>query len=67
MFEPLSPDELEGLIGGPKPAITSAPVELPKPEAPAAPPPEVPVLRFRFAPRQREQDTTAAGRREPKP
>ena len=40
MFEPLSQDELESLIGIPSgPAITSAPVELPKQEAPAAPPP----------------------------
>ena len=39
MFEPLSPDQLESLIGGPKPAITSAPVELPKePSAEPAPP-----------------------------
>ena len=42
MFEPLSPDQLESLIGGPKPAITSAPVELPKepPAEPAPPPPQ---------------------------
>lgn len=40
MFEPLSPDELASLIGAPSPAITSAPVDLPKPEAPAAPPTE---------------------------
>ena len=40
MFEPLSPDQLESLIGGPSPSITSAPVELPKQEAPAAPPTE---------------------------
>lgn len=38
MFEPLSSDELASLIGGPQPAITSAPVELPKPEAPPPPP-----------------------------
>ena|SRR5688572_25228347 len=39
MFEPLSQDELEGLIGRPNPAITSAPVELPKEEPPAEPAP----------------------------
>ena len=41
-FEPLSQAELESLIGGPSPAITSAPVELPKEEepAPAEPAPE---------------------------
>ena len=41
-FEPLSQAELESLIGGPSPAITSAPVELPKEEEPppAEPPPE---------------------------
>lgn len=36
MFEPLSQEQLESLIGGPSPAITSAPVELPK-EAPPEP------------------------------
>lgn len=40
MFEPLSPDELASLIGGPSSAITSAPVELPTPETPPAPPPK---------------------------
>jgi hypothetical protein len=40
-FEPLSQAEIETLIGGPSPAITSAPVELPKEEpAPAEPAPE---------------------------
>ena len=40
MFEPLSQGELESLIGGPNPAITSVPVELPKeqPPEPAAEP-----------------------------
>ena len=33
-FEPLSEDEVASLIGGPNPAITSAPVELPKEEEP---------------------------------
>jgi len=41
MFEPLSPDELESLIGKPNPPISSAPVELPKePPAEPAPPPQ---------------------------
>lgn len=35
MFEPLSQDELESLIGGPNPAIISVPVEAPKDEPPA--------------------------------
>ena len=39
-FEPLSQAEVESLIGGPSPAITSAPVELPKEEEPPAPAPE---------------------------
>ena len=43
MFEPLTQEELESLIGGPNPAITTVPVELPKeeppPESPAAPAP----------------------------
>ena len=38
MFEPLTQDELESLIGGPNPAITSAPVDLPKEAPPAAEP-----------------------------
>ena len=37
-FEPLSQAELESLIGGPSPAITSAPVALPKEEPPPAEP-----------------------------
>jgi hypothetical protein len=37
MFEPLSQDELENLAVGSSPAITSAPVELPKKEPPAEP------------------------------
>src|SRR5262245_44937036 len=41
MFEPLTQEELESLIGGPSPAITSAPVELPKKEpAPEPAPPQ---------------------------
>ena len=40
MFEPLSPDERESLFGRPNPPITSAPVDLPKPEPPPAPPAE---------------------------
>ena len=39
LFEPLTQDELESLVGRPSPAITSAPVELPKPAAPAEPSP----------------------------
>ena len=35
MFEPLSQDELESLIGGPNPAIISVPVEASKDEPPA--------------------------------
>lgn len=38
LFEPLSQAELESLIGGPSPAITSAPVDLPKEEPPPAEP-----------------------------
>jgi hypothetical protein len=34
-FEPQSEDEVASLIGGPQPAITSAPVELPKEDEPA--------------------------------
>jgi hypothetical protein len=43
-FEPQSEDEVASLIGGPHPAITSAPVELPKEDepAPAEPTPEPP-------------------------
>jgi hypothetical protein len=42
LFEPLSQAEIENLIAGPSPAITSAPVELPKQEEPppAEPAPE---------------------------
>jgi hypothetical protein len=36
-FEPLTQEELESLIGGANPAITSVPVELPKEEPPAEP------------------------------
>jgi hypothetical protein len=39
MFEPLSQGDLESLIGRPSPPITSAPVEPPKEERPAAPAP----------------------------
>jgi len=38
MFEPLTQEELESLIGGPNPAITTVPVELPKEEPPPEPP-----------------------------
>jgi len=43
-FEPLSQAEIESLIAGPSPVITSVPVELPKEEAPAPaePSPEPP-------------------------
>jgi len=37
MFEPLSQDRLESLLGGPSPAIVTTPVELPKDDEPAAP------------------------------
>jgi hypothetical protein len=40
LFEPLSQDEVESLIGGPNPGVISVPVELPKEESPAEPPPE---------------------------
>jgi hypothetical protein len=41
MFEPLTPEELESLLGGPNRAIVSVPVEAPKPppEPPAEPAP----------------------------
>ena len=37
MFEPLSQDRLESLLGGPSPAIVTTPVELRKDDEPAAP------------------------------
>ena len=40
MFEPLSQEEAESLVGGPNRSIVSVPVELPKEEEPAAPAPE---------------------------
>jgi hypothetical protein len=42
MFEPLSLEEAESLVGRPNPAIISVPVELPKEEPPAAPVPPAP-------------------------
>ena len=38
MFEPLTQEELESLTGGPNPAITTVPVELPKEAQPAVAP-----------------------------
>jgi hypothetical protein len=40
LFEPLSQEEAESVLGGPNPAAVAAPVELPKEEEPAAPAPD---------------------------
>jgi hypothetical protein len=42
LFEPLSQEEAESVVGGPNPAAVALPVELPKEEEPAAPVPEPP-------------------------
>ncbi|RPI64015.1 MAG: hypothetical protein EHM50_01365 [Lysobacterales bacterium] len=42
LFEPLSHEEVESVVGGPNRSIVSVPVELPAEEEPAAPPPEPP-------------------------
>jgi hypothetical protein len=42
LFEPLSQEEAESVVGGPNPAAVAVPVELPKEEEPAAPAPEPP-------------------------
>jgi hypothetical protein len=38
LFEPLSVEEVESLLGAPNPPVISVPVELPEEEAPAEPP-----------------------------
>jgi len=40
LFEPLSSEEAESVVGGPNPAAVAVPVELPKEEEPAAAVPE---------------------------
>jgi hypothetical protein len=40
LFEPLTQEELESLVGGPNRAIVSVPVEAPREESPPAPPAE---------------------------
>ena len=47
LFEPLSQEEAESLVGGPNRSIVSVPVEPPKEEEPAAPAPEPPSRRNR--------------------
>jgi hypothetical protein len=42
LFEPLSQEEAESVVGGPNPAAVAVPVEVPKEEEPAAPAPEPP-------------------------
>jgi hypothetical protein len=42
LFEPLSQEEAESIVGGPNRSIVSVPVELPKEEEPAAPAPADP-------------------------
>jgi hypothetical protein len=40
LFEPLSPDEVESLVGGPNSAVISVPIDLPPEEQPVEPAPE---------------------------